>query len=249
MSQQPGSSSIEQPDYWWYRARADLLHSALGSRVSSPRRLLDVGSADAPSLGWLRGDFERYSLDIDPRGLVAGEGICGSATALPFKDGAFDVVSAFDVVEHCDDEVAAMSELARVLSPDGRLMISVPAYQWAWTDHDEQAGHYRRYTQKRLRAVVEGAGLTVQHATYGFTAVFPLFVAERLLRRWRERRHGARRAHQDGLPQVSPVLDRMLVGASRVESRVLTRTSLPFGSSVFLAASKSPTPANAGSGA
>jgi hypothetical protein len=69
--------------------------------------------------------------------------------------------------------------------------------------------------------------------------VFPVFVAERLVRRWRERRHGARRRHQDGLPRVSPMLDRILVGISRVESRVLARTSLPFGSSVFLAATKS----------
>jgi SAM-dependent methyltransferase len=240
MSGQPGSSSIEQPDYWWYRARADLLHSALGVRVPSPRRLLDVGSADAPSLGWLRGDFERYSLDIDPRGLVAGEGICGSATALPFKDGAFDAVSAFDVVEHCDDEVAAMSELARVLSPDGRLMISVPAYQWAWTDHDVANGHHRRYTRERAVTALASAGFEVLRATYGFTGVFPAFAAERVVRAVRHRLSRGHEGPADvvDVPDVGPGLERILLGLCRWDARMLAHRDLPFGSSVFLAAVK-----------
>ena len=96
-----GSPSIQAPEYWWYRARADLLQVALAERVGSPRRVLDVGSADGPSVGWLRGRGQRVALDIDPRGLEKGD-VCGSATALPFDDGAFDVVAAFDVIEHCE---------------------------------------------------------------------------------------------------------------------------------------------------
>jgi SAM-dependent methyltransferase len=79
------------------------------------------------------------SLDVDPRGLDVG-GICGSALALPFADESFDVVAAFDVVEHCDPEAAVLNELARVLTPGGRLLLSVPAYQWAWTRFDDLSG-------------------------------------------------------------------------------------------------------------
>jgi SAM-dependent methyltransferase len=238
-SAQPGSSSLQQPEYWWYRARADLLQAALGPHVGQPSRVLDVGSADGPSVGWLQGDFERWSLDVDPRGLAPGRGVCGSATALPFKDAVFDVVSAFDVVEHCADEGAALRELARVLTPGGRLLVSVPAYQWAWTDHDVQAGHHRRYTRARLGRAVERSGLVVQRASYGFAGVFPFFVAERVARRVGERRRGPR-SHEDGLPGVGVRVERLLVALSRVEAGLLVRTTLPFGSSVFLAAVKLP---------
>jgi SAM-dependent methyltransferase len=82
--------------------------------------MLGVGSADGPSIGWLRGRGKQVSLDIDPRGLDAG-GVCGSALALPFADESFDLVAAFDVIEHCDPEADVLSELTRVLTPRGRL--------------------------------------------------------------------------------------------------------------------------------
>ena len=233
---QSGSSSIREPEYWWYRARTELLQAALGDFLGSPRRLLDVGSADGPSVSWMRGDHERFAIDLDPRGLTPGTGVRASALALPFGTGTFDVVGAFDVIEHCEPEKQALAELARVLTPGGRLLASVPAYQWAWSDHDVRAGHYRRYTLPRLVAAVEGAGLTVRRSTYAFAGVFPFFAAERVARRLRRGRGDA--AAGRGLPRVPPALDRVLTGLSSAEARALRRRDLPFGSSVFLAAEK-----------
>jgi len=229
-----GSSSIEQPDYWWYRARTELLRAALGDFLDAPTRVLDVGSADGPSVSWMQGADARISVDLDPRGLVPGTGVCASALALPFADGVFDVVSAFDVIEHCEPEARAVAELARVLRPGGRLLASVPAYRWAWTDHDVRAGHHRRYTRPRLVAALEGAGLEVRRSTYGFAAVFPMFAAERAARLLRRRAS----VPQEGLPSVPPVLDRVLTRLSAAEARLLRRYDLPFGSSVFVAAEK-----------
>ena len=231
---QSGSSSIGQPDYWWYTARAELLHAALGDFLGTPRRLLDVGSADGPSVSWMRGDHERFAVDLDPRGLTPGSGICASAVALPFRDGSFDAVGAFDVIEHCRSEDEVVAELSRVLAPGGRLLVSVPAYQWAWTDHDVRAGHHRRYTRPRLVAAVERAGLSVRRCTYGFAGVFPMFAAERVARRMRQAPSDAR----NRLPKVPPALERLLNGVSHAEARVLRHNDLPFGSSVFLAAVK-----------
>ncbi len=234
-SAQTGSASLTQPDYWWYRARAELLRTALADYMGRPTRVLDVGSADGPSVGWMSGDHQRVMLDVDPRGLTPGQGVCGSATALPFGDRTFDLVGAFDVVEHCESESRAMSELARVLAPGGRLLMSVPAYQWAWSDHDVRAGHYRRYTLPRLERAVEAAGLRVDRSTYAFAAVFPFFVAERAARRLRSL---AGPREPQGIGQVSPAVDRMLMSLSKVDARLLERRDLPFGSSVFLAATK-----------
>jgi SAM-dependent methyltransferase len=231
---QRGSSSIQQPEYWWYRARSKLLEAALGEFLGTAHRLLDVGSADGPSVEWMHGDHERFAVDLDPRGLTPGRDVCASATALPFPDATFDVIGAFDVIEHCASEDAIIGELARVLAPGGRLLVSVPAYQWAWTHHDVQAGHHRRYTRPRLVAAVERSGLTVLRATHGFAGVFPFFAAERLARRIRPATPGP----GSSLPQVSGPMDRLLTGLSSTEAKLLRGHDLPFGSSVFLAAER-----------
>lgn len=229
--QREGSASIEQPDYWWYRARADLLHAALGDFATDTSRVLDVGSADGPSVPWLHGDHH-VTVDLDPRGLRPGQGVCASALSLPFRDGSFNLVSAFDVVEHCEPEAVALAELRRVLRPGGRMLLSVPAYTWAWSDHDVRAGHHRRYTRPRLVSAVERAGFVVQRASYGFAGVFPIFAAERLARRVRPQPD----THQ--LPEPSRTVERVLLGLSRAEARWLRGHDAPFGSSVFLAADK-----------
>lgn len=235
-----GSPSIAQPDYWWYVARAELLRVALQQYVGSPRRVLDVGSADGPSVRWLRGAGQHVSLDLDLRGLTSG-GVCGSVTELPFADASFDVVSAFDVVEHCAPEATAMAELHRVLAPGGRLLMSVPAYQWAWTGFDVENGHHRRYTRTSAVRAAEAAGLVVERATYAFATVFPAFAAERVLRRVRERTRGdapTQAVDVVSVPQVSPTVERLLRAATRWDERLLARRDLPFGSSVFVAARK-----------
>lgn len=237
-----GSPSIAQSDYWWYRARTRILETVMKPYVGTPRRLLDVGSADGPSVTWLAGTAEHHvSLDVDPRGLPDG-GVCGSAAGLPFADDSFDVVAAFDVIEHCEPEITALTEIARVLAPGGRLLMSVPAYNWAWTSHDVHNHHFRRYTRRRAVAAVRAAGLAPVRATYGFAGTFPVFAAQRLVTRFKERgRAGAERLPDGGvapLPEVSPAVERLLLGATRFDERLLTRLDLPFGSSVLVVAVK-----------
>lgn len=236
---QGSSPSIGNSTYWWYRARADLLEAALAGYVRDGDRILDVGSADGPSVAWLREQGSRVALDVDPRGLAPGD-VCGSATELPFADESFDLVAAFDVIEHCEPEQQALSEIHRVLRPGGRLLMSVPAYQWAWTHHDDLNHHHRRYTRPRARRAVQQSGFEVLRASYAFAGTFPFFAAQRLRTRLAER-GTTPQVPENGvppLPEVSPSIERILLGASRIDRRLLGKRNLPFGSSVVIAAQK-----------
>jgi SAM-dependent methyltransferase len=91
-----------------------------------------------------------------------------SITALPFADASFEVACAMDVVEHVNDDVAALRELSRVLSDDGVLLLSVPLFANAWTPFDELVGHYRRYEPEQLIELLRKMGFTIERsAVYG----------------------------------------------------------------------------------
>ena len=233
---QSGSSSIRERSTGGTAPAPSSWRRHSGTSSDPPRRLLDVGSADGPSVSWMRGRPRAVRDRPGPPWPHARDGRRASALALPFGTGTFDVVGAFDVIEHCEPEEQALAELARRLAPGGRLLASVPAYQWAWSDHDVRAGHYRRYTLPRLVGGRRGrradrapldvrvhGGLPVVRGRAGGPPA-----AARPGR-------GRRRA---GLPRVPRTLDRVLTGLSSVEARALRRRDLPFGSSVFLAAEK-----------
>lgn len=235
-----GSPSIENPTYWWYRARAELLRVVMEPHLGTPDRVLDVGSADGPSVSWLRRHGHRVAMDLDPRGLQPGD-VCGSALQLPFATDSFDVVAAFDVVEHCAPEATALAELHRVLAPGGRLLMSVPAYTWAWTRFDDLNHHHRRYTCRRARAAIEAAGFEVVRTTYAFAGTFPFFAADRIRTRLAERRRPAPPpvpGEVPPLPAVSPMVERVLLGGTGLDHRLLPRLDLPFGSSVLVVGRK-----------
>jgi hypothetical protein len=116
--------------------------------------------------------------------------------------------------------------------------MAVPAYQWAWSDHDVRAGHHRRYTKPRLLAAIALTELTVLRCTYAFGAVFPFFAAERILRRLR----GGPDPAAVRLPEVSPSMDRLLMRLTQGEQKLIRGHDIPFGSSVLVAAVK-PSPA------
>ena len=109
--------------------------------------------------------------------------LLGEITALPYAPHQFDLVVAFDVIEHAADDRRAWSEIQRVLKPGGRLLLSVPLHAARWTEFDELVGHARRYDLPELRALLTEFGLTVEKsAAFGMRPTNP-----RLLRhgmRW-----------------------------------------------------------------
>lgn len=133
--------------------------------AAAPDRL-EIGPGLRPRLPIAGTHF----LDLSPPAIVqlkARRGLArlGEITALPYPDGRFGLVAAFDVIEHVTDDEQAFAELTRVLQPDGRLIFSVPLHPARWTEFDDCVGHARRYEPAALSALLARHGLEVEHST------------------------------------------------------------------------------------
>jgi len=96
------------------------------------------------------------------------------------ESGAYDLVTALDVIEHVEDDRAALQGLARCLKPGGRILVTVPAFPFLWSAHDVANHHHRRYTRATLKAAVEQAGLKLEFMGWFNSLLFPLAVADRM---------------------------------------------------------------------
>ncbi|MFD0904525.1 class I SAM-dependent methyltransferase [Actinomadura sediminis] len=156
--------------HWWFRERRARLAREL-RRLPRPfpgERALDVGAAGGGNTrvlaahGWraLATDLAEEAVAIArARGLDA---LRADARDLPVESGAFGLVTAFDVLEHVEEDDRVAREIARVLRPGGTALVSVPCDMSLWSAHDEALSHVRRYDRDRLTRVVEDAGLAVE---------------------------------------------------------------------------------------
>lgn len=231
--------------YWWFIARRQLAVDVLTRELEgrSDARILDVGCGTGSNLaafaqlGRATGvDMSREALEFCR--LRGVETVAYSAIErLPFADGTFDVVTAMDVLEHVDDDLAALEELRRVLRPGGLLLSTVPAYGFLWSEHDEALKHRRRYTAHELRNKLTLRDFAVERTSYFITSLFFPILAMRF--------------HQ-GLfkkstyPQTSVRLlprwvNSSLIGLLGLERRLFRHLNLPFGVSIVaLARPRSP---------
>lgn len=178
--------------HWWYRARRDILADYLTQfgGLSERARILEIGCGTGHNLPMLSRFGEVEAIEIDPaaRGIASerlGRAV-GNAPlpALPgVAHGAYDLIAVLDVVEHIEDDVAALTAMRQRLAPGGKILITVPAHPWLWSAHDDVNHHHRRYTKKTLRAVIAAAGLRPEKLSYFNTLLFPLAAAARLLGR------------------------------------------------------------------
>jgi SAM-dependent methyltransferase len=176
--------------HWWYRGRRTVLERVI-ERLDVPAgaSILDAGCGSGRNmvelarLGTVTGvELSQTSVEL-ARERSVGEVIEGSVLEMPFAAGSFQLAVTLDVIEHLQDDVAALTELRRVVAPGGALLVTVPAYQWLWSGHDEINHHHRRYTQRTLRAAAQQAGWTQVRTTYFNSLLLPVAMLLRILER------------------------------------------------------------------
>jgi SAM-dependent methyltransferase len=177
--------------HWWYRGRRNVIQRVIADlKLPARARILDAGCGSGRNMielarhGTVSGvELSGPSVDV-ARARGAGEVIAGSVLDMPFDSDSFDLSVCLDVIEHLDDDVGALRELRRVLAPGGSLLVTVPAYQWLWSGHDEVNHHHRRYTRRSLQRVAEQAGWEQVRTTYFNSLLLPLAILLRVLDRF-----------------------------------------------------------------
>jgi len=223
---------VEQ-SHWWYTGRRKILADfvdAICRQVTDRRpRILDVGCGTGANLLMLSqyGDAEGVDVSEDALAFCRERGLdkvrLGAAEELPYEDGTFDLVTALDVVEHLDDDLAGLREMRRVLRPGGRVLLFVPTFMFLWGLQDDVSNHRRRYRLPELQRVLEQAGFEIERTTYANITFFLPILAMRQLMRLT-----GIKADSENNINVS-ALNGVLGGVFGAESWFLKRLNLPFG--------------------
>jgi len=183
---------VEQA-HWWYVARRKIIFDwvfRLLADYPAPR-VLDVGCGTGFNVEYLRNNGYSHvvGLDFSTEALIFCQSrklshlVCGDGTRSPLRHESFDVIMALDLIEHLDDDVQALQECARLLRPNGSLILFVPAFNFLWSLQDEVSQHRRRYTAGELEQKLETAGLSIHKLTYANIFLFPLIWAGRIVLR------------------------------------------------------------------
>jgi len=153
--------------HWWYAERRNLLAREL-RRLPAPGRALDIGAAGGGNTRVLLGHgWQPVALEFAPTAAqIARERgidvVRADARELPVRTGSMDLVTAFDILEHIEEDYLAAAEITRVLRPGGTALIAVPADMALWSAHDTAVGHVRRYTRETLADVIVKGGLVIE---------------------------------------------------------------------------------------
>ena len=230
---------VLQQGHWWFAARRRILAAEI-ARLPLPRpaQILEAGCGPGGNLAMLQrfGAVTAIEPDEASRAYAAeqaGVEVRAGLLPAPLPEFAapFDLVAAFDVIEHVDDDAGAVAALGGLLAPGGFMIATVPAYAWMWSDHDAAHHHKRRYRLPAFRALFDKAGLSVRRSSHFNTLLFPPIAAVRLAKSAAGLTGG-----DDAMP-AAPV-NGLLKAVFGLERGVLGAMDLPFGVSILVIARK-----------
>jgi len=225
--------------HWWYRARREVI-AALIRRCALPptnAEILEIGCGTGHNLAMLSQFGEVSAIEVDPEAREVAEKRLGKAVLsapLPELNGVpkrhFDLVGAFDVIEHIENDRSAIDAIAACLKPGAKFVATVPAHQWMWSAHDVVNHHHRRYSLKRFRSLIDQSPLKLERSGYFNSLLFPVAVAERMASKVRGK-------DNSDLSMPPAPLNSALEKTFAAERHLIGRVPLSPGLSIFAVAS------------
>jgi len=227
--------------HWYFAGKRGLVLSLLGKYLTKKEPLvLDAGCGTGRTLAELALRYDAVGMECFSGALAFAARrnrtplVQGILEQAPFEDAAFDAVTLLDVLEHCDDDRLALAEIARTLTTGGLLLVTVPAFMWLWSGHDEALHHRRRYTRKSLQLLLEKCGFAVSRMSYFNAFVFPLVAGARLAERLRKK--VSRSADTDEMPAA--LVNNLLYRLQCIERTIIRYLDIPLGVSLICVARK-----------
>ena len=233
-----------EDDHWWYRNTRALIADLLAPRLrgaGADLRVLDAGCGPGGNSAWLADRGRVVALDRSPDALAFVESrrpelvpVRGDLTALPIASATIDVALAITVLYAVPDDRAAIAELHRVLRPGGALVLVEPAFASLRRAHDTTVHGQRRYRRAPLRALLEGAGMRVERATYAYSFLTPAAAGLAAV----DRLHRSRESESHPSDVERHALDGVFAPLAKAERRTLAHVDMPIGTSVVVLASR-----------
>lgn len=229
--------------HWWFQGRGSIielfLHKYINSDSHPHPSILAIGGGqfedqlfpEAENYYTLNKEFFSGETDVPN----PPEKVIGGLPRLPFKTGTFNVVVLFDVLEHIHDHELGIQDLTRVLGRDGILLLTVPAFSFLWSDHDETNEHFRRYNYSQINSLFNKVDLDILDWTYFNTFLFPVIAVLRLFQDLLPRGSGESSAFEMNRPgRINQLLSKIF----KLETLLLNLIRFPFGVSLLVVAQK-----------
>lgn len=219
-------------DFFWFRAKEKLIGVLLNKlNCKKKLKILNVGAGTGNDLSVLRKfgkiyavDTNKNALDLLPKDLVFEKLVC-DACQMPYPDGFFDLVVAFDVLEHIKEDSMAVNEINRVLKPNGFFVFTVPAFNFLYSSHDRALNHFRRYNNAYIKKLLTGFS-SIEQGYWMFFLFLPVAL-QRLIRR----RDHKPKIHYVKLPKV---INNLLYSFLSIENWLIAHNvTLPLGTTIY----------------
>ena len=178
--------------HFWFIGRNNILRDCMSRHFAHAKNILEIGCGTGFVLSNVRRIFPDAQLsgsDIFTEGLsFAKQRVPGAtlfqmdANHIPFRN-EFDVICAFDVLEHIDDDRAALGQIYLACQPGGGVVFTVPQHPWLWSGTDDYAHHKRRYTRRELVEKTEHAGFKIEYVSSFISLLLPAMLVSRLMQK------------------------------------------------------------------